>query len=273
MEPKVAVLITEHYPKMSSNLPPKLIVGNWKMNTTIPEGSLLLNRIIKELTNFTYPEIVICPPSTHLYAFSKELEKSKGPLNIELGAQNISEHEEGSFTGEISATMLRNIAKYVIVGHSDRRRYNGESDTTEAKKIQIALRHYLKPILCVGENKQERSDGHAKQKVLDQLNTDLSHITNQEMKNIIIAYEPIWSIGSGNFAKPAQVEEMVWLIHNNLVEQFGKMAGSKVRVLYGGSVNAENARSYLNINGVDGLLVGGASLNYKQFAAIVRASA
>lgn len=242
------------------------------MNTTIPEGSLLLNRLIKELTNFTYPEIVICPPSTHLYAFSKELDKSKGPLNIELGAQNISEYEEGPYTGEVSATMLRNIAKYAIVGHSERRKFFNESDTVDAKKLQVAVRHGIKPILCVGENKQERTDGHAKQKVLDQLNTDLSHITNQEVKNVIIAYEPIWSIGTGNFARPAQVEEMVWLIHHNLVEQFGKIAGSKVRVLYGGSVNAENARSYLSIKGVDGLLVGGASLNYKQFAAIVRAS-
>ena len=258
---------------MLMNTPQKLIVGNWKMNTTLPEGSLLLERIIKELTNFTYPELVICPPATHLYAFAKELEKSKGPLNIELGAQNISEHEEGAYTGEISATMLRNIAKYVIVGHSERRKYASETDTVDAKKLQIAVRHHLKPILCVGENKQERSDGHAKQKVLDQLNTGLSHITSQEIKNVTIAYEPIWSIGTGNFAKPALVEEMVWLIHNNIIEQFGKLAGTKVRVLYGGSVDAENARSYLTIQGVDGLLVGGASLNYKQFAKIVRASA
>jgi triosephosphate isomerase len=251
----------------------KLIVGNWKMNTTLPEGSLLLSRIIKELTNFTYPELVICPPSTHLYAFSKELEKSKGPLNIELGAQNISEHEEGPYTGEISATMLHNIAKYVIVGHSERRKFFNESDAVDGKKLQTAIRHRLTPILCVGEDQQERSDGHAKQKVLDQLNTDLAHVTSQEIKDVIVAYEPVWSIGTGNFAKPAQVEEMVWLIHNNLIEQFGKMAGSKVRVLYGGSVDGENARNYLNIKGVDGLLVGGASLNYKQFAKIVRASA
>ena len=256
-----------------ASIPPKLIVGNWKMNTTIPEGSLLFSRLIKELTNFTYPEIVICPPYTHLYALSKELEQSKGPLNIELGAQNISEYEEGPYTGEISATMLHNVAKYVIVGHSERRKFFNESDVVDAKKIQIAVRHGLKSILCVGENKQERADGHAKQKVLDQLNTDLSHITSQETKDIIIAYEPIWSIGTGNFAKPAQVEEMVWLIHHNLLEQFGRMAGSKVRVLYGGSVNAENARSYLSIKGVDGLLVGGSSLNYKQFAKIIRASA
>lgn len=243
------------------------------MNTTLPEGSLLLGRIIKELTNFTYPKLVICPPSTHLYAFSKELEKSKGPLDIELGAQNISEHEEGPYTGEISATMLHNIAKYTILGHSERRKFFNENDTVDGKKLQTALRHHLTPILCVGEDQQERSDGHAKQKVLDQLNTDLAHVTSQEIKNVIIAYEPVWSIGTGNFAKPAQVEEMVWLIHNNIIEQFGKIAGSKVRVLYGGSVDGENARNYLNIKGVDGLLVGGASLNYKQFAKIVRASA
>ena len=258
---------------MLMNHSSKLIVGNWKMNTTLPEGSLLLGRVIKELINFTYPELVICPPSTHLFAFSKELDRSKGPLNIELGAQNISEHEEGQYTGEISATMLHNIAKYVIVGHSERRKLFGETDMVDAEKVRIAIRHKLRPILCVGENKQERSDGHAKQKVLDQLNTDLSHVTSEEVKNVVIAYEPIWSIGTGNFAKPAQVEEMVWLIHNNIVEQFGKMAGSKVRVLYGGSVDGENARSYLDIKGVDGLLVGGASLNYKQFAKIVRASA
>ena len=192
---------------------------------------------------------------------------------LELGAQNISEYEEGSYTGEVAASMIKNLAKYVIVGHSERRRYFHETDAVDAKKMQLALAHSLKPILCVGEDKQARSDGHAKQVVLDQLNTSLAQVSSDDLKDVLIAYEPVWAIGSGNFANPSMVEEMVGLIRDTLAQRYGRMASMYVRVIYGGSVESENAKTYLSLFGINGLLVGGASLNYKKFAAIVQASA
>lgn len=251
-------------------LPRKLVVGNWKMNTTVSEGSLLLNRIHKELSEFSYSEIVLCPPYTHLYALNNELKKIKSPPKFLLGAQNISEHEQGAFTGEVSATIVSQFVDYVIIGHSERRKYAYETDTVEAKKIAIALRHGIKPILCVGESEQDRQLGKAKQVILDRLNTDLSQISKNELDKLVIAYEPTWAIGNGNFAKPAQVEEIVMLIRNVLAQIFGRINSMNTRILYGGSVDSTNAQSYLKLNGIDGFLVGSASLNYKNFSAIVK---
>lgn len=250
--------------------PEKLIVANWKMNTTLSEGSLLINRLRKELGKYSYAEIVLCVPFTHIYPLSREL-KASNP-HLELGAQNISEHEQGAYTGEISAAQLKNLVEYVIVGHSERRKYFNETDTVDAMKLQQAVAHSLKPILCVGETKQQRNDGHSKQVVLDQLNTCLMHVSAQDVRHLTIAYEPVWAIGTGNTAKPSVVEEMVLLIRNTLAQRYGRMASMHVRVLYGGSVEPETAKTYLQLFGVDGLLVGGASLNYKKFAEIVLAT-
>ncbi len=255
-----------------SNIPRKLIVGNWKMHTTVPEGSLLVTRIHKELQNFSYCDIVLCPPSTHLFALHKEIKALKTSPRFELGVQNISEYEEGAYTGEISAEMVKQFAKYTIIGHSERRKFFAETDIVESKKVTIALRHKLKPILCVGETSVDRTEGQARQVVLDRINTDLRGVTAKDLENLVIAYEPIWAIGNGNFAKPAQVEEMVMLIRNVLAQLYGRMASMNVKVLYGGSVDSDNAKSYLQLNGVDGFLVGSASLNYKNFAGIVKAT-
>ena len=251
------------------NPPKKLVVGNWKMNTTIAEGSLLLNRLRKELGDHPPCDVVLCAPYTHLFALHSELGAKS---SFKLGAQNVSEHEEGSFTGEISASMVRELVGFVLVGHSERRKYLHETDKEDGQKITTCLRHHLTPILCVGESHDERSNGNAKQVVLDQLNTDLHGVTEKELSDIVVAYEPVWAIGSGNFAKPAMVEEMIMLIRNTLTQRYGRMASMKVRILYGGSVVPDNAKTYLKLQGVDGLLVGGASLNYKQFVKIVQSA-
>lgn len=255
-----------------STIPRKIIVANWKMNTDVAEGSLLLSRIHKELKDFSYCDIVVCPPATHLFALQKEIKSLKAQPHFILGAQNISEYEEGAYTGEISASMIKQFAEYVIIGHSERRKYFGETDIVESKKVLLALRHKIKPILCVGETKLDREEGKAKQVVLDRINTDLRNVTAQDLENLTIAYEPIWAIGNGNFAKPAQVEEMIMLIRNVLAQLFGRMASMKVKLLYGGSADNINAKAYLSLNGVDGLLVGSASLSYKKFAEIVKAT-
>ncbi len=250
------------------NTPKKLIVGNWKMHTTIAEGSLLVNRLRKEIGEYNGAHIVLCPPATHLYPLHKELAATSKP-KFELGVQNISEHEEGAYTGEVSAQMVSGLAKYVIIGHSERRKLFGETDKTENGKIAIVLRNGLMPILCIGESELARNLGHTKQVILDQLNACLQNVTAEELEKITIAYEPIWAIGNGNFAKPTIVAETILLIRNTIAQTFGRMNSTKVRVLYGGSVDGDNAKAYLDLQGIDGLLVGAASLNYKQFSKII----
>lgn len=251
---------------------PRTIIANWKMNTTISEGSLLLNRLHKELAGVNGVDIIICPPMTHLFALHRECTQFKSLPKLVLGAQNMSEHEEGAYTGEVSAEMLNGLANYVLIGHSERRKYFDETDIVDAEKISLALRHNIKAVLCVGETQQQRDNGHAKQTVLDQLNVCLSEVTASDLKNILIAYEPVWAIGTGNFAKPAQVEEMLQLIKTTLAQMFHSEKSDTVQLLYGGSTNSSNAQAYLELPLVDGLLVGGASLNYKEFAKIVRTS-
>ncbi len=254
------------------NLPRKIIIGNWKLNDTVAEGTVLLHKIHQELKGFSTATIIVCPPATHLYPLHRELTSLKSEPKIELGAQNISDFESGAHTGEVSAIMVRDLAKYSIIGHSERRTHYGETDDQITRKVAIALEHGLQPILCVGENLQQRHDGKAHQVVLDQLNTDLADVTAAELKKVIIAYEPIWAIGTGTFAKPAEIEDMLRLIRNALVQSFGQLASTESRIVYGGSVDAENAKTILNLQGCDGVLVGGASLKPKEFATIVRAT-
>ncbi|MBA3679264.1 triose-phosphate isomerase [Candidatus Saccharibacteria bacterium] len=248
----------------------KIIVGNWKLNTTVSEGTVLLKRIHTELRGMTGAQVVVCPPATHLFALREEIHTFKSLPKLSLGAQNISEYEEGAYTGEVSAEMVKELAEYVLVGHSERRKYFDETDKLVAQTVDIALRHGLKVILCIGENELQHNDGHSKQTVLDQLSVDLSEVTSKELDNVIIAYEPVWAIGTGKFAKPAQAEEMAQLIKSTVTNMYSHADSSEVPVLYGGSVDPDNAKAYLDEPSIDGLLVGGASLNYKKFAAIAR---
>ncbi|HET8690425.1 MAG TPA: triose-phosphate isomerase, partial [Candidatus Saccharimonadales bacterium] len=188
---------------------------------------------------------------------------------FKLAAQNCYWRDEGAFTGEISASMLHGITDYVIIGHSERRHVFGERDRDITNKVQAVIRNKMKPILCIGETAHERADGETSHVLHDQLVGGLLNVVSDEIENVIIAYEPVWAIGTGDNAAPTDVEKAVQLIRRQIKALYGQSAAEKVRVLYGGSSNAHNANDYLKLDGVDGLLVGGASLKADEFASIV----
>ena len=191
---------------------------------------------------------------------------------FKLGAQNCDWHDEGAFTGEVSATMLSGLTQYIIVGHSERRHVFGEHDKDIRKKVQAVIRNNMKPILCIGETASERTDGETRHVLHDQLVSGLANITSEEVAELAIAYEPVWAIGTGKNANPFDVKVAVTLIRKQITSLYGEEAAGAVRILYGGSVKGSNAADYLAVEGVDGLLVGGASLNADEFATIVAAA-
>ncbi len=244
----------------------KLIVGNWKMHTNVSEAKLLYNRLNDRVQSNPEAELVICPPSISIMTIKELNPSSKG---FKLGVQNLYDVDEGAFTGEVSAEMVKDLVDYAIVGHSERRIHFGERDKLIARKIAACLRHGIRPILCVGEKISDRAEGHAKRVVSDQLAVDLAEVSNDEIGRVVIAYEPVWAIGTGEFAKPDDASMMVEHIRAVIREAYGAEVGRKIQVLYGGSVDPDNAKSYLDLPGIDGLLVGGASINYAKFAKII----
>jgi triosephosphate isomerase len=244
-----------------------LIAGNWKMNKTVPEAVSLvreLKELLKDLDRDR--EVLVCPPFTALYPVSRELEGSK----IALGAQNMFYEEKGAFTGEISPVMLLDVGcSFVILGHSERRHIFKEDDQLINKKVLSAVAHSITPILCVGELLEERESGKTKDVVKKQVVEGLSGIKPEY--DFVIAYEPVWAIGTGKTATPEQAQEVHQFIRELLKELFGKEKAEKVRILYGGSVKPENAKSLMSMPDVDGALVGGASLKAESFAKIVKA--
>lgn len=248
-----------------------LIAGNWKMHLNTSQASILVHRLQERIRIHRDVEVVLFPTMMTLQPLSVQIDRRK----FRLGAQNAYHHDEGAFTGEISMTMLRDLVHYVLVGHSERRHVFGETDDDVAQKAAAAIRNEISPIICVGETKHERLQGETKQVLHDQTVTALSNLTSRDIHNVVIAYEPVWAIGNGtNYAnhempKPDEVARAVKVIRDNVAQLYGKTAAGKLRVLYGGSSNADNARAYLETEGVDGLLVGGASLNYHQFSEIV----
>lgn len=246
-----------------------LIVGNWKMNLNPHEASLLVHHLGQKIEADRNVRVVLCPPFIDLYPLSRELDTKK----FKLGSQNIHHLDDGPHTGEISAAMLKGLVDYAIVGHSERRRESGETDGLIAKKLAAALRHGLTPVLCVGETLIDREHGHSARVVNDQLTVDLSGLTATEIGQIVIAYEPVWAIskgdGRGNFAKPYEVAPMIQAIRDTIETLYGEGYGTNALILYGGSSNGDNARAYLELPGVDGLLPGGSSLNYEEFAKMV----
>lgn len=248
----------------------KLIVGNWKMHLNLAEASLLANRLHKPIGDSSNTEVVLCPPAFALTTLRSELGQVCQHDNcFTLGIQNIYDVDEGAFTGEISAAQVSDIVSYAIVGHSERRIHFGERDKKVAHKVAACLRHDITPILCVGEKLDDREDGHSKRVVSDQLSVDLSYVTPAEIERVVIAYEPVWAIGSGEFAKPNDVKAMIAHIRHSIERDFSEIAGQRIRVLYGGSVNSDNCAAYLELKGCDGLLVGGASIKHKEFSAII----
>lgn len=245
------------------------IVGNWKMHQTPDQAAKLVQNLQKKIKPHTHVTAVVCPPFIDLPAVFDKVE----PDTLKIGAQNLHEKDEGSFTGEVSGPMLKGLADYVIVGHSERRRDQNETDKKIAAKLAAAIRNDLTPVLCVGERLSDREDGHSERVVSDQLHVCLSELTSSEARKIIITYEPVWAIsdgdGKGHFATPDKVKPMVRVIRQTLEELFGEDASASVEILYGGSANPDNAAAYLKLEHINGLLVGGASLNYESFANIV----
>ena len=246
-----------------------IIAGNWKMNKTVAEA-LDLSRALKlELAGVKEVDMVVCPPFTALADVSKAILDS----NIRLGAQNMSEHIMGAFTGEIAAGMLKEFSvRYVILGHSERRQYQKESDALVATKALAAHGASLKPIVCVGETLAER-EASKTEKVLDtQVRGSLAGLSQQQMEETTVAYEPVWAIGTGRTATTAQAQEAHGFIRRLLLDIFGETVARKVRIQYGGSVKPSNARELMSQPDVDGALVGGASLEARSFADIVKNS-
>ncbi len=246
-----------------------IIAGNWKMNKTVAEGVALVNGIKREVKDVKEVDIVVCPPFTALGEVSKAILDS----NIRLGAQNMSEHNSGAYTGEIAAGMLKEFStRYVILGHSERRQYQKESDELISKKAAAAHAASLKPIVCVGETLSEREGGQMEAVLLAQVRGSLAGLTKQQMEETIIAYEPVWAIGTGKTASAQQAQDAHAYIRALLVKLFDDTVARKVRIQYGGSVKSSNARELMSLPDVDGALVGGASLEDRSFADIIKNS-
>ncbi len=247
-----------------------IIAGNWKMNKTVAEALALINDLKLELKKVKEVDVVVCPPFTALESVSKAILEDK---NIRLGAQNMSENNFGAFTGEICAGMLKEFfVRYIILGHSERRQYQKETDALIAKKAAAAHAANLKPIVCVGETLAEREAG-ATEKVLEtQVRGSLAGLTREQMIETIIAYEPVWAIGTGKTATTQQAQEAHAFIRNLVGRIFDEATARKVRIQYGGSVKPANARELMSQPDVDGALVGGASLEARSFADIIKNS-
>jgi triosephosphate isomerase len=243
-----------------------IIAGNWKMNKTVREAQAYAVKIMEKIGSVTEVDVVVCAPFTVLNTLKDELEESV----IHIGAQNMSYAPDGAYTGEISASMLVDIAcTYVILGHSERREILRESDEEIAKKVKAALKAGLTPILCVGENLAMREEGKAFAVVRAQVMNDLAELPREDMKRVVIAYEPIWAIGTGKTASSQDAQEMCAMIRSNLAGIAGDVA-EEINILYGGSVKADNIAELMVQPDIDGALVGGASLDPDGFVQLVQ---
>lgn len=242
-----------------------LIVGNWKMHLTTHEASLLVKRLDGRVAIHRDIEVVLAPSMLHLQPLSVQIDRRK----FRLAAQDAFYKDEGAYTGEVSFTMLRDLAHYVIVGHSERRTYFNETLEVVRDKVQAAIRNEIAPILCIGETKSEHNAGQTRRVIHDQLTTALANLTSEEVEQVVIAYEPVWAIGTGEPEKPDNIAQVNQWIRQILLDLYGNQVSKQQRVLYGASVAPEFVGGILAVQGVDGFLVGGASLNYHKFADIV----
>ena len=264
-----------------------IVIANWKMNTSVEEGERLFERIQRDLVEIKNKvDVVICPPATHLDKFNpksrfaptgQEVQNEK--FKVGLGCQNIHWEEKGAYTGEISILMVKDCCQYVIVGHSERREYFRETDEIVNKKIKQVLKHKLIPILCIGEKLEQRKQNETKKIVESQLKEGLNNIqysisnlpTGRQVFNLpIIAYEPVWAIGTGQTLDPLETNKTCKFIREVLTELYNEDVAHRIRILYGGSVNSENVAEFTSQGEIDGLLVGGASLDAEEFTRIVK---
>jgi triosephosphate isomerase len=243
------------------------IAGNWKMNKTVGEAVDLVRELKVSVSGVEGVEVAVAPPFTALDAVRKELEGS----SILLAGQNLYWEEKGAFTGEISPPMLREVGcRYVIIGHSERRQFFGETDETVNRRIKTALAHGLKVIFCIGEMLKEREEGKTFSVIERQVEGGLKGLGDREMRNIVIAYEPVWAIGTGKTATPEQAEEVHRFIREKLEKLYSRKISEEIRIQYGGSVTPENIKGLMTQANIDGALVGGASLKAESFSKIVR---
>ncbi|HET9486338.1 MAG TPA: triose-phosphate isomerase [Chryseosolibacter sp.] len=249
----------------------KIVAGNWKMNKTFEEAGILVSEVMGMVADEVKgnARVILCVPFPYLGAIKNQLGKNS---RIEVGAQNCSEHEAGAYTGEVSAAMLRSMGiPYVILGHSERRQYFGEDGKLLAKKVDMALKYGLTPIFCCGEPLDVRErNGHEKL-VKQQVEEALFHLDVPSLEKVVVAYEPVWAIGTGKTASSQQAQDMHAVIRRHLASKFGQTIADKISILYGGSVNAGNAKELFASPDVDGGLVGGASLKSREFTEIIKA--
>ena len=244
-----------------------IVAGNWKMNNDFPQADDLINNIAEELRKFDTADVdvVICPPFTYLELVSDVSEDG----DFFTGAQNVSKFDNGAYTGEISATMLKSLGvDYCIVGHSERRKYFGETDQDVALKVDKLLAQDITPIVCVGESLHEREAGRHFEVIKKQVEGGLFHLNTDAIQKCIIAYEPVWAIGTGKTATKEQAQEVHAFIRNLIVEKYSDDVAQEISILYGGSCNAKNAKDLFAMQDVDGGLIGGASLKSKDFIEI-----
>lgn len=248
----------------------KIVAGNWKMNKTLEEGNALASEIAAMVGDEVRGnvKVIFCVPFPYLLPIKNLLGSNQ---RIAVGAQNSSEHESGAYTGEVSCAMLKSVGiPYVILGHSERRQYFGENGKLLAKKVDTALKHGLTPIFCCGEPLEVREKGEHEKLVKQQVEESLFHLDNAAIQKIVIAYEPVWAIGTGKTATSQQAQDMHAVIRKQLAAKFGQSVADNISILYGGSVNAANAKELFSCPDVDGGLVGGASLKPREFTDVIK---
>ncbi|MCA9334850.1 triose-phosphate isomerase [Candidatus Saccharibacteria bacterium] len=253
---------------MSATNDKKLIVGNWKMNMNVHESSIFVHKLSKEIAVHRDVEVVVAPTFLALQPVSLQIERRQ----FKLASQNLYWRDHGAYTGEVSASQLRGLVDYAIIGHSERRHVFHEHDKDIRSKVQAAIRNGIKPILCVGETAHQRAAGETTDVIHDQLIGGLANVTSEEFSHITVAYEPVWAIGTGNNALPDDAKKAARSIRRQIEHLYGRKSAESLRILYGGSVKSDNAASYLATEGIDGLLVGGASLSVHDFSVIVAAA-
>jgi triosephosphate isomerase len=248
----------------------KIIAANWKMNMTVSEAETYLDHFLLELGEENQVEVVIIPPFTAIPRVSERLTQEN---NVKVGAQNMHWEKAGAYTGEISAWMLRELfVRYVVLGHSERRTLFGETDKIVNRKVHAALEATLKPIVCIGETLEQRDSGKVEKVLATQLNESLAGVGEKDLPEVVIAYEPVWAIGTGRNATPDQAQQAHSFIRRTLGEMAGATAAARVRIQYGGSVKPGNAAELMEQPDIDGALVGGASLEPRDFSEIIKSA-
>lgn len=248
----------------------KIVAGNWKMNLNFEDGVSLFSEIVNMVKDEIVgnQEVIVCTPFIHLSTVAKLSENVK---NVHIGSQNIHQAESGAYTGEVSASQIKSVGvEYVILGHSERRAYFGESDSLLAEKVNAALKHDLKPIFCIGETKEERESGKFFEIIKTQLTDGVFHLSKEEFAKVVLAYEPVWAIGTGLTASPEQAQEVHAFIRETIAKHYDEATAEATTILYGGSCNPSNAPTLFSQKDIDGGLIGGASLKSRDFLEIVK---